>query len=131
MKNAIQRRLLLPVLVLVIPMFGCGAPIVPVAIWLGKVILYTAAVKATVQLVDQVLGQNSQRVSNDVVPNRGDPNRGILPLLTIGKKKSDGTPSNEAITFTNVPVVRSADGKWIVEQYYTDTVIDPKLRSAN
>jgi hypothetical protein len=129
MKKVVCRRLWLVVCVLAMTQLGCGAPIIPIAIWVGKVILYTAAVRATIQLVDQVIGQQQSKVSSAVVPNSGDSNRGVLPTLTVGKKNNDGTPTaGGSVTFQNVPVIRSSNGQWIVEKYYHDTVIEPKLK---
>jgi hypothetical protein len=113
----------------VLPMLlGCGAPVIAIAIWAGKIMLYTAAVQVTTKRIDQVLGEKSSTVSNSVIPNPGDPNRGKLPSLTVGRKNSDDTPAAGCEVFTEVPVIRSQNGKWVVEQYYTDSVIEPRIK---
>ncbi len=128
---ALRSRVLVVALVaaLAVTPSGCGVAIVPIAVWLGKVILYTAAVRASVQLVDQVLGQKKAEVNADVVRNPGDPNRGVLRSITVGKKNPDGSPKAGSVTFTDVPVSLGPSGAWIVDKYYCDTVMEPKLRA--
>jgi hypothetical protein len=109
---------------------GCGAQLIQVAIWIGQVVIYTAAVRATVKIVDQLIDQNQTEVGDSVEVDPSDPHRGSFRSMRVGKM-SGGTPTGEMVTFENVPVVKNSSGKWMVEKYYCDTVMAPKLDSSN
>jgi len=90
--------------------------------------LHSAAAQATVKLLDRVLGEKSSNVSTEVTWSRDDVNRGVLSVLKLEKQVS-GRMVTE--TFQNVPVMRGPDGNPKVEKYYSDTVIEPKLKNLN
>ncbi len=116
--------------ILAISQAGCGVEVMTVAVWLGHIVLYTAAVRATIKIVDQIIDQNQTKVGDAVEANPGDPDRGIIRSMRVGKR-SDGTAIGELVTFENVPVVKNSSGKWIVEKYYLDQVMAPKLGSSD
>lgn len=116
--------------ILAISQAGCGVEVMTVAVWLGHIVLYTAAVRATIKIVDQIIDQNQAKVGDTVEPNQGDPDRGIIRSMRVGRR-SNGTPTGDLVTFENVPVVRNSSGKWIVEKYYLDQVMAPRLDSSD
>ena len=116
--------------ILAISQAGCGVEVMTVAIWLGQIVLYTAAVRATIKIVDQIIDQNQTKVGDAVDVNAGDPDRGIIRSMRVGRR-SDGAPTGELVTFENVPVIKNSSGKWIVEKYYLDQVMAPRLGSSD
>ena len=109
---------------------GCGVEVIQVAVWLGQVVLYTAAVRATIQIVDRIIDGNQSRVGNSVTVDPTDQNRGIIRSMRVGVT-SHGSPTGEMVTFEDVPVLRDASGKWRVEKYYCDHVMAPQLNTVN
>lgn len=117
-------------IVLAISQVGCGVELVQVAVWLGQIVLYTAAMRATIVFVDKIIDNNQTAVGNAVEVDATDPHRGIIRSMRVGVV-SRGTPTGELVTFEDVPVIRNSSGKWIVEKYYCDHVMAPRLSSSN
>ncbi|NBO91768.1 MAG: hypothetical protein EBV06_05585 [Planctomycetia bacterium] len=103
-------------------LFGCGAPLIPILIWAGKIALTAAITQAAVRLVDQILQQENYKWKEEVQVDREDPARGILPTLKL-------TRGSKSETFPNVPVMRGPNGLWKVEKYYADSVIEPRMKN--
>lgn len=101
---------------------GCVGPVMALAVWLGKAVLYTAAVKLTVSMVDSVLGNKAKDPEAEFVPDYGNPNQGKYRNLTFQKRDEKGQPVGRAIVLVDVPVYRGADGVFHIESGYLEKV---------
>lgn len=108
---------------------GCAAPVLAVAVWVGKVMLYTAAVKLTVQMVDSVLGTKARDPDAEFVPEPGNSSRGTYRSLTFQKKNERGQPVGRPIVLVDVPVYRGSDGQFHIDPDYLKKV-DEAIKKA-
>lgn len=108
---------------------GCAAPVLALAVWAGKVMLYTAAVKLTVQMVDSVLGTKTKDPNTEFVADPANPDRGSYRSLTFQKKDGRGQPVGKPIVLVDVPVYRGSDGQFHIDRDYLNKVDDAIKRA--
>ena len=120
-KRAKMSRWIAPLcLSITLTISGC-AEIIVIAVWAGKVMLYTAAARVTIHVVDRLLGQEKEA---DFVIDPSDPNRGRFKSLVF-------KPDNRAreVVLVDVPAYKGSDGQWHIDEDYRPKV-DAALKKA-